>query len=105
LDQKVEAVPLDPERRSAATLALLTDEAQRIGRGLVLLVDNLNIVLDRLDQKEAWGFRQVISAEHRLYFVGASSRALEALYEHGRAFYDYFRMRSRPDCGRRSIAV
>jgi hypothetical protein len=33
-------------------LRSLTDEAQRIGRGLVLLVDNLDIVLDRRDQKE-----------------------------------------------------
>jgi len=92
LDQKVERAPLDPERRSAAALALLTEEAERLGRGLVLLVDNLDIVLDRLDEKEEWEFRRVISAEHRLYFIGASSRALEALYEHGRAFYDYFQV-------------
>jgi Flp pilus assembly protein TadD len=92
LDQKVESVPADPKRRSAAALALLVDEAERLGRGLVLLVDNMDIVLDRLDQKEEWEFRRVISAEHRLYFVGASSRALEALYEHGRAFYDYFQV-------------
>jgi tetratricopeptide (TPR) repeat protein len=92
LDRKVESVPADPERRSAAALALLVDEAQRLGRGLVLLVDNLDIVLDRLDRKEEWEFRRVISGEHRLYFIGASSRALEALYEHGRAFYDYFQI-------------
>jgi hypothetical protein len=92
LDQKVARIPADAERRSEAALALLVDEAERLRRGLVLLVDNLDIVLDRLDQKEEWEFRRVISAEHRLYFIGASSRALEALYEHGRALYDYFQV-------------
>ena len=92
LDDRVEEVPTDPERRSAAALALLIEETERLKRGLVLLVDNLDIVLDRLDHQEEWEFRRVISAEPRLYFVGASSRALEAVYEHGRAFFDYFQV-------------
>ena len=92
LDQKVESVPTDPERRSTAALSVLIDEAQRLNRKLVLLVDNVDIVLDRIGEKQEWEFRRVISSEHRLYFVGASSRALETLYQHGRAFYDYFQV-------------
>ena len=92
LDQRVERVPVDPERRSEEGLKALIEEADRLGRGLVLLVDNVDIVLDRFDEAEEWEFRRVISAEHQLYFIGASSRALEALYEHGRAFYDYFQV-------------
>ena len=92
VDSKVALVPADSDRRSAAALSLLLDEAARLGRGLVLLVDNLDIVLDRLDHQEEWEFRRIISQEHRLYFVGASNRALEALYEHGRAFYDFFQV-------------
>ena len=92
LDQKVTSVPSDPGQRSAAALALLVDEAARLGRGLVLLVDNLDIVLDRLNNDEEWEFRRVISSEHRLYFIGASSRALEALYDYGRAFFDFFQV-------------
>ena len=90
LDRKVESVPSDAERRSAAALSVLIEEAQRLGRKLVLLVDNVDVVLDRIDEKEEWEFRRVISSEHRIYLIGASSRALETLYEHGRAFYDYF---------------
>ena len=92
LDRKVESVPSDTGRRSAAALLVLVNEAERIGRGLVLLVDNLDLVLDRLNRDEEWEFRRVISDEHRLYFIGASSRALEAVYEHGRAFFDYFQV-------------
>lgn len=92
LDQRVERIPTDPNARSSAGLSLLLEEAETLGRGLVLLVDNLDIVLDRLDREEEWEFRRVISSKPRLYIVGASSRALEALYEHGRAFYDYFQV-------------
>ncbi len=92
LDQQVERIPADPGQRSAAALALLVNETGRLRRGLVLLVDNIDIVLDRLNESEEWEFRRVISAEPRLYIIGASSRALEVLYEHGRAFYDYFQV-------------
>ena len=92
LDRKVGSIPANPEHRSAVALSLLVDEAERLGRCLVLLVDNLDIVLDRLNRNEEWEFRRVISERHRLYIIGASSRALEALYEHGRAFYDYFQV-------------
>lgn len=92
LDARVEQMPLDPSRRSEAALRVLLDAADQLGRGLVLLVDNLDIVLDRLNRDEEWEFRRVISTEHRLYFIGASSRVLEAFYEHGRAFYDYFQV-------------
>ena len=34
----------------------------------------------------------MISSVHGVYLIGASSRALEATYEHGRAFYDYFQV-------------
>lgn len=90
LDRKVADVPAKDERRTSKALAILVDEAERLKRGVVLLVDNLDIILDRLDENQEWEFRKIISAEHRLYFIGASSRALEALYAHGRAFYDYF---------------
>jgi len=92
LDARVERVPSDRAGRSAKALALLTGEAERLDRRLLLLVDNLDILLDRLDHEQEWEFRRVISEERRLHFMGASSRVLEALYEHGRAFYDFFQV-------------
>ena len=75
-----------------AALRLLLDEADRLNRRVLLLVDNIDIVLDRLRDTEEWEFRRIISAEKRLHFIGASSRALESLYEHGRAFFDFFQI-------------
>ena len=90
LDEKVASISTDPRARSEQALACLVDECGRLHRGLLLLVDNIDIVLDRLDNQEEWEFRRIISERSCLYFIGASSRALEAVYDHGRAFYDYF---------------
>ena len=92
LDTRVERVPSSGAERSTAALNLLLEEADRLGRRVLLLVDNLDIVLDRLKKDEEWEFRRVISQERRLHFVGASSRVLETLYEYGRAFYDFFQV-------------
>jgi hypothetical protein len=92
LDSGVERVPAAGAERSGAALNLLLEEADRLGRRFLLLVDNIDIVLDRLKKDEEWEFRRVIAEERRLHFVGSSSRVLEALYEHGRAFYDFFQV-------------
>jgi tetratricopeptide (TPR) repeat protein len=90
LDLRVEQI--HGPGRSAAALNLLLEESESLGRRVLLLVDNLDIVLDRLKKEEEWEFRRVISDERRLHIIGASSRVLEALYEHGRAFYDFFQV-------------
>ncbi len=92
LDSRVERVPPGGGERSTSALNLLLDEADRLGRRFLLLVDNIDIVLERLKKEEEWEFRRVISEERRLHFIGASSRVLETLYEHGRAFYEFFQI-------------
>jgi len=92
LDSRVERVPSTGVERTAAALNLLLEEADRLGRRFLLLVDNIDIVLDRLKKDEEWEFRRIIAEERRLHFIGSSSRVLEALYEHGRAFYDFFQV-------------
>jgi DNA-binding transcriptional regulator GbsR (MarR family) len=92
LDERVERVPVDRAGRSAAALQLLIEEAGRLNRRFILLVDNLDIVLDRLDREQEWTFRRVISQEPAIQFIGASSRVMEALYQYDRAFYDFFQV-------------
>lgn len=92
LDAAVERIPKQPAARRDAALALLTSMAERLNKRLVLLVDNLDLVLERLDEQQDWAFRRVIAEERGLLLVGASSRALEAVYQYGRAFYDFFQV-------------
>ena len=92
LDARVEGMPrAEPERHRQA-LGLLLAEADRLGKRLMLLIDNIDIVFDRLGDKDDWEFRRILSSEPRLLLIGASSRALEAVYDYGRPFYEYFQV-------------
>ena len=90
LDRLVTTLTKDADTRSAAAFTLLISAAERLGRGLLLLVDNIDIILDRLEKSEEWEFRRILSENPLLYVFGGSSRALEAFYTHGRAFFDFF---------------
>ena len=89
LDDRIAQVK---DKHTAEGLTILVDEAIRLNRRLLLLVDNIDIVLDRVGEEQEWEFRRVLSEEKRLTIIGASSRAIESFYEHGRAFYDYFQV-------------
>ncbi|MCA9705377.1 MAG: tetratricopeptide repeat protein [Myxococcales bacterium] len=86
----IQALAREDMRRERG-LALLCQLADRLGRRLVLLVDNVDLVLDRL-QDEQWTLREVLSEERRIQLVGATSAPLESYYRHDMAFYDFFRV-------------
>lgn len=95
LDKAREGLPRgDEPRRAAAALALLLETAHRIERRLLLLVDNLDIVLERLakQEREQWAFREMLSQEHAILLVGAMPVVIGATYDYGAAFYDFFQI-------------
>ena len=81
--------PLDEPERAARALAVLEGWVQRTKRMVVLLVDNLDLVLDRLSD-ELWALREVLSVDNRLVMVAASSRFLEQAIDYQSPFYDFF---------------
>lgn len=90
LEEKRESLlELAESSRSREALALLLDAAQRLERRLVLLIDNIDLVLERAAE-QAWELREVLSEESRLLLIGASARALEMSYKYGEPFYDFF---------------
>src|SRR5262249_29985724 len=77
------------EDRSPAALAALTQWAKQAQRLLVLLVDNLGLVLERLRDTQ-WGLREALSRDNRLVLIGASSSFLEESADYQSPFYDFF---------------
>jgi len=77
--------------RRARALGLLMSLSDRIGRRLVLLVDNLDLVFSRFEDDD-WAVREVLSREPRLLLIGATSQALESSFRYDKAFYDFFRI-------------
>jgi len=86
LEAFVQGLEGSEERRAALALDRLREEAAG-GRGLVLLIDNLQQVLQRL-QKHQWALRQVLSDTPGLVVVAACPAAVGTGY--GEAFYDFF---------------
>jgi len=89
LDELIERLETVPKaHRAAEALAALRGEGERRGRRLVLLVDNIDLVFDRID-KEQWALRKALS-EDGIVLIGASAHASEATYVYDKAFYDFF---------------
>ncbi len=92
LDAEVDRLEdLDEDERAHGGLALLTGWTKQARRLLVLLVDNVDLVLERLAGQH-WALREVLSADNRLMLIGASSTFIQESFSYGEAFYDFFRI-------------
>lgn len=92
LDAKVGAISeLEEGARSREALGLLLNGAERLGKGFVLLLDNIDILLDRI-KDQSWAFRELLSKEDRLLVIGASASHPEETYSYGASFYDFFKV-------------
>lgn len=89
LDAVVRELPLDePERLEERARTVLFENAARLKRRFVLLIDNIDLVLERIG-KDDWRLREVLQGDD-LVVVGASATPLEATYRYDAAFYDFF---------------
>jgi AAA ATPase domain len=92
IDEKIAKIdPLEEEERQRASLETLVQWAERERRIVVLLIDNLDLVLQRLPD-EHWSLRETLSQQPRLALIGASSTFLEESSDYGAAFYEFFNL-------------
>jgi len=92
LDEKAESLrSVEEDRRAREALTLLVGIGNRLGRRLVLLVDNVDLVFERIKDQE-WLLREVLSSEPSLLLIGASANAVESTFTYDQAFYDFFRV-------------
>lgn len=88
LDAEVEQ--LDRKDGEGALGALLR-AAGTLQRRLLLLVDNVDLVFERI-KNEDWKLREVLQAHPEILIVGASAKVLEDTYNYKAAFYDFFKI-------------
>jgi DNA-binding transcriptional ArsR family regulator len=92
LDEAREKLPdRDEQERAKRAFEVLLYGADRVKRRLLLLVDNIDLIFERL-KGEGWTIRERLSGEPRLLFVGASSVMLETTYEYKEPFYEFFQV-------------
>jgi len=83
-----------------AGLALLLDTCARLQRRPVMLVDNLDMVFDRIDKRGRklkdphaaayWALREALSTTRSPIVIGGSVRLSEPFTDYDKAFYDFF---------------
>ncbi len=99
LDNLIENLPGNDEKgRARMALDSLKQWTKRERRGLVLLLDNSDLIFDRLTV-DHWALREALSADGRLAFICATSAPIEATYRHEGVFYDFFKVRELPGIG------
>ncbi len=92
LDRAVDAFNHLPEdERARRALDELIGTAQKLHRRFLLLVDNADLVLDRIGDQE-WSLREALSSQPAVTFLGASAATIESTYQYDKAFYDFFRI-------------
>jgi energy-coupling factor transporter ATP-binding protein EcfA2 len=90
LESSVEAIEtLADDERTRAALGALTGWARRADRLLVLLVDNLGLILERLRDSQ-WGLREALSEDNHLVLIGATSTFLAEATAYESPLYDFF---------------
>jgi tetratricopeptide (TPR) repeat protein len=76
------------EQKSNSSYQLLADRCQTLGRRPVFLLDNLNLIFDRLSEVEHSKIRALITSNNAPIFVGASADLIKDDYQ--APFYDAF---------------
>ena len=96
----------DDQTLSDRCLGALLDFADREGKRLVLLVENLNMLFgDMADPDAGWRLRKVLQTEPRIIvFASATSRFAE-IDNPDRALYDLFRVRTLRPLNTKQCAV
>jgi hypothetical protein len=95
--QTAESAKLDTEveqldrKDGEGALGALLRTAGKLQRRLLLLVDNIDLVFERI-KTEDWKLREALQAHPEILIVGASAKVLEDTYNYKAAFYDFFKI-------------
>jgi len=102
--QKLDALVQELRKHPEAELveeseAALVRQAKSMKRQLVLLVDNLSIIIERLSDKEKWRLREWLSrSEQRPVLIAATVKFISDTADHGQALYEFLHVQELPGC-------
>ncbi len=88
LDARIEGLA---DADAETVLAALLAQSDALGRRLLLLFDNADLILGRLKDQD-WALRETLQSCPQLLVFAASATAIEASYRYDAAFYDFFRI-------------
>lgn len=93
IDQEVERLTSLPlETREKRVAAYFKHIAFNLGRRPVLLIDNINLVLERLKPEEQHALRSYLTEDGAAIVIGASSSQIDEINTYNAPFYDAFQV-------------
>ena len=72
--------------------AALLDAADRLGRRLVIMVENLQSLCEETDEDFGWQLRQSLQSDPAIMLLGTATSHFEALDDVGAPFFELFRI-------------
>jgi len=83
----------DEQRLYDRALGRLIDFADRIGKRILLVIENLHMLLgEQISEADAWRLRKTLQTERKLMLVATATTRFEAIENSSHAFFDQFRM-------------
>lgn len=73
---------------------ILARALEREDKCLLLLIDNFGEMLDKFGKTDQQRFREILLTSRRIRIVAGSAATLEQHYDHGKPFFNFFRLRT-----------
>ena len=77
---------------AASARARVLDTADRLGRRLVLMVENLQDLCDDVDEDFGWQLRESLQSHPEVILLGSATSRFEGLEDVGQPFFELFRI-------------
>ena len=77
---------------AASARARVLDTADRLGRRLVLMVENLQDLCDDVDEDFGWQLRESLQSHPEVIMLGSATSRFEGLEDVGQPFFELFRI-------------
>ena len=73
---------------------ILARALEREDKHLLLLIDNFGEMLDKFGKTDQQRLREILQTSRRIRIVAGSAATLEQHYDHGKPFFNFFRLRT-----------
>ena len=73
---------------------LISQELRRQDKKIILFIDNIENIFGILSDHDEKVFREILLENNQIRFVGASSKSLEATYDYGKPFFQFFKFKT-----------
>ncbi|MBC7406814.1 MAG: tetratricopeptide repeat protein [Arcicella sp.] len=92
LDAEIDGIAKSHHQENNAIYAIFEKWTIKIDRRPVLLVDNLNLIFDKISKEEQHQLRAILMSNNAPIMLGASATTIDDTVDYGAAFYDAFQI-------------